>query len=433
MRLLVVLYTAIFIQGLVWMIVVPVFQTPDEQAHFAQLSYMVENKTLNIHPDKNLSLEIATAEEILGTRRDEFGNNKYTYHPEYKNNSPIPSLSISSRITYVGKEAAMYPPLYYLTAAPFYLLGYNLDLAGRIYLVRFWSAVLVLLLTVTAYKVGKIIWEDEIMAISLAGIVGFQPMISFVGAGTHPDNLVNLISSVMILICLLVLKNGLRLRHIILLALLAWLGIQTKQTIFLLLPPLAAIVAYGWSKKLWPIAVVLLALPIAAFAGRWPIVYMPAGGTDPGLAEYAKFRGNKLLFEMWPWFWGVFKWLGVVLPRLPMQIVTRVAGISLIGATLRLFQKRDFEFKTLVFFLLSATSYGLYLFLWDWRLMQSVGYSHGLQGRYLFVVIVPIMGIFLTGFSSLFGRFKKVGAVLLAIGMIVLNLLALRTVWLSYY
>ena len=67
-----------------WTAAVPVFHTPDEQAHFAQLEYMAENHVDSVSSPNNLSREIAVSEELLGTRRNDMGNNKFTYHPEYK-------------------------------------------------------------------------------------------------------------------------------------------------------------------------------------------------------------------------------------------------------------------------------------------------------------------------------------------------------------
>ncbi|MBI4099514.1 hypothetical protein HY440_00750, partial [Candidatus Microgenomates bacterium] len=113
------LLAAVLFKSLAWTVLVPVFQTPDEQAHFAQLQWYAEKKSFDIDRANNLSLEVAAAEEIIGTRRDIMGNNKYTYHPEYRNTLSIPDFPRSYRTIYVGQEAALYPPLYYLLDLPF--------------------------------------------------------------------------------------------------------------------------------------------------------------------------------------------------------------------------------------------------------------------------------------------------------------------------
>ena len=64
------------------MILIPIWQYPDEQAHFAQVQNVAElGKVPMVGNDT--SYEIALSEKILGTERNGFGNNKYTYHPEY--------------------------------------------------------------------------------------------------------------------------------------------------------------------------------------------------------------------------------------------------------------------------------------------------------------------------------------------------------------
>ena len=83
LSLLKLLLVAAFLNALSWIILIPIWQYPDEQAHFAQVQDLAElGKVPTGVPDT--SYEIALSEKILGTERDNLGNNKYTYHPEYK-------------------------------------------------------------------------------------------------------------------------------------------------------------------------------------------------------------------------------------------------------------------------------------------------------------------------------------------------------------
>ncbi len=419
-------FLLVLLKQLFWTISVPIFQTPDEQAHFAQLSYIAENKTINIDSGKNLSLEIATVEDVLGTRRDGQGNNKYTYHPEYKNNSPIPELPLSYRTIYVDREASGYPPLYYLVSAPLYLSTYPQSLYWRVMATRILSLLLGISLALVSYKIGWILWQDKLKGIALAIAVTFQPMVSFVSAGIHPDNLLNLLCSVMVLMAILIIKGRITLKYLIILGLLAILSVGTKQTALFFLPVILAVLI--WKKFGLIPAVAFLFIPAAAFIFRWNIPYMPYVGPESPLAgmdfgQYLHFRLPKLAFEMWPWYWGVFKWLGVTLPALWMKIITRVAILAVIGLVLKIiFEKRNgLEYKSLIFFIICNLSFIIYLFLWDWRLMQSMGFSQGLQGRYLFPLIVPQMALLLMGLWK-FGRFTVIVSAIL---MVVLNIGAL--------
>lgn len=427
---LIILLILVLAKSLLWIKIVPIFQTPDEQAHFAQLQWYAEKKSLSIDPEKNLSLEVATAEEILGTRRDIQGNNKYTYHPEYKNNSKIPNFPKSYRAIYVDREAAGYPPLYYLLALPFYNAVYDANLTDRIMASRLISLILSLGLATVAYKIGREIWEDKLQAVTLAILVSFQPMISFVSAGLHPDNLLNLLYSLGILILLLIIKNGIKIKYLIFLGGIFFLGLQTKILMIFFLPIATAVIF----RRYWLLAFAILSFPALAFLFLLPLPYMPhPRPTSPlwnmGLIQYLQFRVPRLAFEMWPWFWGVFKWLGVTLPPLAMKVITRVAIFAAIGLGVKLFKReKSLEFKFIILCILSLESYVLYLVLWDWRLMQTLGYSQGLQGRYLFPNIIPAMFLLLVGITT---WHKKLGQII-ALAVIVLNIIALMTVHASY-
>lgn len=419
----------VLLKSLAWSYFVPVFQTPDEQAHFTQLSFIVENKTLLVQTSKNLSLEIAITETLLGTRRDDQGNNNYTYHPEYKNNSLIPLLPLSYRTIYLGHESANYPPAYYVFTVPLYLATYTQSIYWRIMASRILPIIFQLFLFITAYKIGQTIWEDKLRSLVLAIATVFQPMISFVAAGIHPDNLLNLFCSLMVLISILVIKNKIKIKYLLLLGILMALSVETKQTVFFFLP--AVFAAVIWKKIGMVPALGFLLLPVAAFIFRWNIQYMPYVGPESPLAgmdfwQYLHFRLPKLAFEMWPWYWGVFKWLGVTLPALWMKIITRIAVISILGLIIKFFREKrnTLEFKILSFFVICNFSFIIYMFLWDWRLMQSMGYSQGLQGRYLFPAIVPQMALFLVGFWSIgkLVKLEKFAVILSAILMISLNI-----------
>ena len=165
-------------------------------------------------------------------------------------------MPTESRTNYVDRESAGYPPLYYLLDLPFYYVSYQGNVGDRVMASRALSVICNLLLVITAYFIGKIIWEDKLKSLVLAVMVGFQPMVSFVSAGIHPDNLLNLIYSAGILVCLLILKKGVSLSRLCLLVVLIFLGLQTKQLMFLFFTVAAAAVLNNYA---------ILLLPILAF------------------------------------------------------------------------------------------------------------------------------------------------------------------------
>lgn len=424
----------VIVKQIFWTISVPVWQTPDEQSHFAQLQWYAEKKNLTLDSKDNLSLEVYKSEETLGTLRDSSGNNKFTYHPEYKNpvigtfndrNLAEFNLPISSRTNYVGAEAAGYPPLYYFFSLPFYNLFYNNSLIDRVYAARISSVLLFFGLVIVTFKIGKEIWDDKFTPMVLVPLVAFHPMLSFVAAGIHPDNLLNLLASIGILMCLRLLKNGFSWKNSLVLLSVFVLGIYTKQFMIFLLPIYFATVLFVIGKKFkWILAGGALASPVLAFVFQIPIPYMPRTLVNNiNIIEYLRFRLSKLFFEIWPWYWGVFRWLSLTLNPFVLKIITRIAAICGLGILVKIIRDRkSWEFKVLMFFILSSVSYLAYMLFWDWRLMQSTGFSLGIQGRYLFPNIVPHMAIFLIGFKSLFpNKWQRVAVGLLVILMVSLN------------
>lgn len=452
---LVLILIAVLVKGLLWWGMVPLWQTPDEQSHFAQLNFSIETNNWIGRGNKDLSREILISEELLGTKRDKFGNNKFTYHPEYKieytktttgkHEKEIDSIPKAERKQMVGQESAGYPPLYYLISKPLYSLVSNNGLIDRVYTVRLLSVLLNLGLVIVAYLIGRQVWKEKLMAAVLAVMVGFHPMASYVAAGFHPDNLLNLISSVSILICLLILKNKVKLWHLMALGVLGVLGMETKQFMIFMIPGILAVVLYGlFSDRRLGISTAALSLiiPAAAIVAKIPMPYMPRPTGGISFLEYFSFRIPKLMFEIWPWYWGVFKWLGVVFPPLILKVITRLGILAGIGVGVRIFlmwrnRKTEMEEKSLMFFFLISTTYIFYMFLWDWRLMQSNGFSLGLQGRYLFPALVAQMAIIVLGITGLvpekWEKVRLLAGLVLAVAMISLNVIAWRMVANSYY
>jgi 4-amino-4-deoxy-L-arabinose transferase-like glycosyltransferase len=447
----------LFLKQAVWTAIVPIFQTPDEQAHFAQIQWVVEKDNKELHLGANRSSELVFAEENLGVFRDSRGNNSFTYHPEFNiaysktttgtHETEINNLPKALRTTYVGAEAAGYPPLYYLVSQPLYRIFGSAGLIDRLFSLRLSSLIFIVFLGVISWKIGQEVFSSRKAALALCIMVNFQPMISFVGAGYHPDNLLNVLVSLVILCSVLLIKKGFKWKYLFAIGILISLGLETKQFMFFVIPSALALCAMAFFKnKVVRIlaAAAILIFPVVAFVFLLPIPNMPhVTPASPlfsmNFLEYLKFRLPRLLFEMHPWYWGVFKWLGLTLNPTVMKIITRIVGLAgvglIIGLVFRLI-KRRFELteKIIVFFLISTASYILYMFLWDWRLMQASGFSLGLQGRYLLPLIVAHMALLLFGVTNLLSeKIKSIALFLISLGMMTLNLAALLTVIKSYY
>lgn len=455
-----------FLKGIVWAIAIPIWHAPDEAAHFAQVQYFAEFNRMPVGRDKDKSNELLQSEILLGTLRDEHGNNKFTYHPEYrieytktlegKYEKEIENIPASQRTNMVKQESSRYPPLYYLLGGIFYRLVYASNIITRAFSVRLVSIFSLVLMTYFSYKIGWEVFKNKISALSLALLVSFQPMNTFVSSGVTSDSLGNAIFSVILFFCLKIINYGLDLKNVTLLAISIGLGLFSKPqaTVAIAFAAFAFFLSIIKNKigikkilSLIPIFLIILTLsggyrPIVKAYQNWKEsgVFLPyiETGTIPDAQDITFFSFfnwtvKHTISEVLPWYWGVFNWLGVVLPRVVNQIIVRLMLVSTLGIFiyfLKIIRKRKLpsNFFPVIFILFSSAVYFLAITVMDYAHFKSHNFSLGIQGRYFFPTIVAHMTLLLLGFQEIFKSSK-----ILVILMIILNFIGLKTLIDAYY
>lgn len=468
-KILIIVLTAIFFKQLAWATFVPLWQFPDEQAHFGQVAWMVENGKRE-KGVQNLTYEIWLSENILGTLRDEMGNNKYTYHPEYNldysktkdgiREKEIRDIPTSSRQKFTINEATGYPPLYYQLAAVIYKIFYAFDLFTRVFAVRIFTSLTLAGLTFIAYKIGQLIFENNFKALILAVLVGFQPMLSFVHAGVTSDALFNLLFGAFLYFVIRVIREIGKIWEIGGLFVIVYLAFLTKPQasiiVFVLGPVLGVLGVLGLLGRLGKLGkreaiVGILGFPLILFAGKEVInslvsgnVLIPetqAGLVDPSVTvfEHLKFTLYHTYREVLPWYWGVFRWLSLGLPEIFRKITNWLTAFSFLGLGVYFMRvirgnKKRKELIGIGFCLFVLLVYFAAVTVFDYGFRRSHGFSFGIQGRYFFPVIIAQMVIFIKGLESLMpGKFRAGLVKTLAVFMVLLNLTAFFQVTGSYY
>lgn len=412
-----------------WVMIVPIFEFPDEQAHFGSISYLVSNHSMPVYDKLDMTLEMVEAQKILGVFRSDVGQNKYTYHPEYHPEytnttiglyeNEIKDLNTSeNRTTYVGSEAAKYPPLYYGLGSLYTRIVDRSDIVTRVFVTRFINLDIAVLMAIVIWNIGLLIFEKKIYARHLTFMVMLQPMMSFVTAGINSDNLHNLLFFTIIYLGLRLIKYELKVKDLLLLVATIALDIYTKPQGFIgiaiagLAVLLAVIRSHKWKMLGW---IALIGIGAIIFGGReWEkyfhlLTVVNRSGSD--FLEYLRFSANKLLAQNVVWYWGVFKWLGVVLPPIYWRVANRLILVSVIGFVIywfKVFKKKKVisdPFMTL-YLLLATILYALIIFWYDWQHMKQNGYSLGIQARYFFPTIVAHMSILITGIMSFSSNLK---------------------------
>jgi len=435
----------VLFKGIVWSTFVPLWQFPDEQAHFNHIAFNVEEPNLiNIGEGLDLNQEIAISEQLLGTYRDEKGNNNFTYHPEYNleySNSQqgfyeeqIKNLPLEKRFNLVGRESAYYPEIYYDLSGLIYKLFYYQNLFIRVFAVRFFWLFTQVLMIWLAYKIGQIIFpKKKLLAISVAILSGFQPMLTFVSAGVTNDNLHNLLFTAVIYFCLKIIQ---KIRWIDLagLGVTLYLEFLNKPQFWVALGIVIPVLFWRWRRFF---VLIIAGLFLLYTKGKLPYFEISNNLVRPdySLWEHLKFMINHTIREVLPWYWGVFRWLSLVLPRWVNRAMMRILLVAGIGLVIKLFRRR-FEpgFWIIVW---SAAVYFLALFFWDYQHVRNSGFSFGIQGRYYFPVIVPHMVLLVMGLKEISDLiFPKITNYLLLITnywFIALNWITFYTVTGSYY
>lgn len=460
----------VFFKETLFIGLVPIWHTPDEQAHFAQVAYFAQfNKMPGAGPD--LNREIFESEKLLGTLRDDRGNNKFTFNPEYrieytdsfvgKYEQEIKNLPRSYRSELVRYESANYPPLYYWLSGLVYKLFYYSDLITRIFATRFVSIILHLLMVYFAWLIAKEVFpKNKLNQITLPVIVGFQPMLSFVSVGINSDNLFNLLFTIIIYLNILVIKYKVSRNKILVVILVLSLTYLTKPQFILAIPMIILALLFSqflnfkhskiYKAGMFSLMLFLFGLGIIILMNRdfvniiekfYPQSFFPE---SPKInISFITFFQQTLLHsykEVVPWYWGVFNWLGVTFPRDVHRVINRILIIAAIGIFIyiwKIVKKRTKEDYIILYLILASLFYFLGITIYNYLFTLNHGFPFGIQGRYYFPTIVSHMVILLVGLISIIPEklrlFRNYSIKIIGLSMIVLNFIAIWTIAKSYY
>ncbi len=408
-----VFFILIILKQLLWTTLIPVWQFPDEQAHFAQVQDIAEGQGILVNAPLSTSKEIAVSEELLGTRRDGFGNNKFTYHPEYNirytsgtvglYESEIKSLPSKYRKELTIKEATAYPPLYYQIESIGYWLVYNGDLIMRIFAVRLINLLFYLFTAVIVLASAKLIFPvSRIKQLTLAVFVMFQPMYSFVFAGVNSDNLYNMLATGVVYLCLNLLLRDWNIKTVTAAVIMVIIGKfikpQTNLLYLFYIYPLA--VQFIFHKNfvkafLFMILVLLVSFGIIIIniingsqllPELLPLSYI----LHTHINTFVNFFINSIIHiyrEIMPWYWGIYRWLSLTYPRPVHRIINWITLFSVIGLIRYLFvmfrKDKGGIFKRPVLFSIYAIAvYSFGLISYNFLFTVSHRFQLGLQGRY---------------------------------------------------
>jgi 4-amino-4-deoxy-L-arabinose transferase-like glycosyltransferase len=431
------LLLAVLVLACAWALLVPPWQAPDETAHFAYAQLLAERFDLPAESGNGLSTELQLAwtssnapqvAQVLATKPE--------WSPDAfeRWKAADRRLDDSARKDGTGSNpASTNPPLYYLYTAPAYLAASGGDIFDRLYLMRLWTALLLLVTCVGTWLLaGELFARDRRLQVCSAAVVGLQPMESFISSAVSPDGLLFALWSIALWLGVRVLKRGLTLVDGVALFGVVGLAVLVKGTSYALVPPVLLAVAVGaWRKRgegsrrvagLAAAAVLAFAVPAAGWFTVAHALDRPAVNQVGTSEQDATLDPRSFASYLWQFYfprlpsqtsfgviddmrvysiwvqtgWAAFGWLEVRFPGWVYGLLALVSAFVLIGGALIVVRRwGSIDRAVAAFFALALFCLVAGLHWVEYKTVIESGLPF-MQGRYLFPLL-PLFGVAVAG------------------------------------
>ncbi len=259
------------LHGLLYLALLPPWQTPDEPTVFEYAALVGQLGRVPTNTDRDLALERQLADSLVQQHFFEY----LIGHPP-----PAPPKDLEEVRTsfFMPRQVGSDPPLYFILAAlPLKLLGAR-PIEQQLLALRLLGVLITTATVLCAYAAAReLLPGARGFALAVALGLALQPMFVFIGAGAGNDSLANLIGAAICWLVVRLLRHGVNLRRAAMLLVLLIAGALTKRT---LLPEalLLTVIALGWMflkivrvprglpARLAAGALILVALGMAAWA-----------------------------------------------------------------------------------------------------------------------------------------------------------------------
>jgi 4-amino-4-deoxy-L-arabinose transferase-like glycosyltransferase len=417
---LTLLLIAFFCTSLLWALVVEPGGAPDEWDHFDYIRSLVASHSLPI----------------------------YGQTPRFDNPNVLNS-------------EAQQPPLYYLLATPFYLLGGQTP-AGQMVAARLCSILLGTVAVALTYTLGRALApKRRAFALALAALVGFNPMFMYMSAAVSNDALINAIyPALMLLLQALLQQRFISWKWLLGLGALLGAGLLAKFSIVGgVLASGIVLAVLAWRQPDRRIRTLLiygawtaggLLLVAGWYLARNWLLY----GDPSGVLIMASYHVNPMqpyatvgsfwqmlttrrtgFVDFWPGllhgFWGIFDFYIIwMAPRLYFFLdVLGIGGLIGTGIWASRAWARHSKRATQERLVLAAAAGLITLITLGLVINYSYRIDYQPQGRYLLAALVPIGLAIVTGWEQLLRlvKLQHLAAPLLIVVILGINLLALFT------
>ena len=267
-RLPLLLVGLTLVHGLLYIALLPPWQTPDEPTVFEYAALVGQLGRVPTNTERDLALERRIADSL--TRQHFF---------EYLIGHPPPAppndLEDARASFFMPRQVGSDPPLYFILAAlPLKLLGAR-AIEQQLLALRLLGVLMTTATVLCAYAAAReLLPHARGFALAVALGLSLQPMFVFIGAGAGNDSLANLIGAAICWLLIRMQRCGISFRRAAMLLALLLAGALTKRT---LLPEtlLLTLLALGWLFA--QIVRAPRGLPARLAAGALAVVALGAG------------------------------------------------------------------------------------------------------------------------------------------------------------
>jgi len=463
------LLLVLFIVLGVWQaLLIPFFQGPDEQVHYATVQYWAEpdEKTWPIHEstELNRSDDIRSyrfSEEIReAAYRLQFDEIKWqtTNTQIFVGNSPNGQFEQEITDNTWKRYIDDYPvnasgtwSLYYYFGSKMESFFVSSSILNRIFFSRLFSLFIGTLTVLVAYAAArKLGWGSRLSAL-FASLVAFQPMFIATSAIVNIDILLVFAFSLFFYGAINWLTGGTSSKSVCITLAAVGIGIFTKGpgvVLLALFPVLVAMVLYrhfqwDWRKHFLEGILALFTLTCLVFIFTPPHILSDflrlesVSAFSGPIASLSAYAEKTLSISAFLWttttYWGSFGWLDARLSEGIIRIILAIETVAFFGLAWLLFDRNPPGFlpakKVLLFAVLSIIFLQFAIRFFDWRVFDATSkILIGTPGRYFLPNIIPHLLLIATGIGYWAGTKTRFILVIKTLSFLIF-LLSLYSSW----
>jgi 4-amino-4-deoxy-L-arabinose transferase-like glycosyltransferase len=249
------LLVIVAIVGVWWALLVPPWQAPDTQWHYAYMESLIEGGRLPGDPKRpQFSADQWNAMGTAGSLQtqmypwDSATNWSAADWQAFRRkvDSDPPSRSDGGG----SNPAQPNPPLYYLYAAVAYLIDSGGTALGRLYSIQLWGVLLLLATTVGGWLLaGETFGRRRTAQLACASVVGLLPMTAFLSTSVNPDAMLITVWTFALWLGARVINRRAAAVDSVALCAVTAAAILINATGYALVPPVVLALAIGWWQR----------------------------------------------------------------------------------------------------------------------------------------------------------------------------------------